>query len=55
MNPGSDMSCGFASSVTGTLPWVRQASTLRRVESDSAEKTASSAVLAGTLNGPSYT
>lgn len=43
MNPGSDMPCGCASSDTGTLPSLNEASTLRRVESESAANTASRA------------
>ena len=44
MNPGSDISCGAASSLTGRLPPLRERSTSRRVESASAANTASSCV-----------
>jgi hypothetical protein len=43
MKPGSDMSCGAASSVTGTLPPLKVSSTPRRVGSARAANTASSA------------
>ena len=42
MNPGSDISNGCASSVTGRLPPASAASTPLRVGSASAENTASS-------------
>lgn len=42
MNPGSDMPCGCASSVTGRLPSLREARTARRVGSASAANTLSS-------------
>jgi len=42
MNPGSDMSCADASSVTGRLPDSSDARTLRRVRSASAAKMPSS-------------
>ena len=42
MKPGNDMSCGLASSITGRLPSLNEASTFRRVESDSAANTTSS-------------
>ena len=41
MKPGSDMACGCASSLTVKLPPSSCASTLRRVESDSAANTRS--------------
>jgi hypothetical protein len=44
MNPGSDMSCGAASSLTATSPPLESDSRMpRRVESASAANTASSA------------
>lgn len=43
MKPGSDMSCGFASSVTARLPPLSASRTRRRVRSASAANTASSA------------
>jgi hypothetical protein len=42
MNPGSDMACGCASSLTLAGPWVSRSTTLRRVPSDNAQKTWSS-------------
>ena len=39
MNPGSDMPCGAASSLTPRLPPASESSTPRRVGSASAEKT----------------
>lgn len=44
MKPGRDIPCGFASSVTGSLPPRKDASTARRVESARAAKTVSSAL-----------
>jgi len=43
MNPGSDMSCGAASSLTATSPLESDSRIPRRVESASAANTASSA------------
>ena len=43
MKPGSDMPCGCANSVTEAAPPSSCASTLRRVPSDRAAKTKSSA------------
>ena len=43
MKPGSDMSCAAASSLTGRLPPASSASTARRVRSERAAKTSSSA------------
>jgi hypothetical protein len=42
MNPGSDMPCGAASSLTARLPPLSASSTPRRVGSASAAKTLSS-------------
>ena len=42
MNPGSDMPCGAASSLTATLPSASVLSTARRVGSASAANTLSS-------------
>ncbi len=44
MKPGSDMSCGPARSVTGRLPPLKVSSTPRRVGSDRAANTVSSAL-----------
>jgi len=42
MKPGSDMSCGAASSLTASSPPLSDSRMPRRVESDSAANTASS-------------
>lgn len=47
MKPVRDMSCGPASSVTLRLRSPRASSTARRVESESAAKTASRASVSG--------
>ena len=44
MKPGSDMSCGAASSLTARSPSLRLSRMPRRVESASAAKTASSSL-----------